>query len=74
MDLTRRPSFRLGAGRYEDALRAAREVRRRSQRAEKRYVKDGELYEQQRSNALRALDRNSRQVGRFRRSVIAGAV
>jgi len=41
-----------GAGRYEDALRDLREkYDEEVQKAEKRYLKDGELYEQQRSDA-----------------------
>jgi preprotein translocase SecA subunit len=59
-----------GAGRYEDALRDLREkYDEEVQRAEKRYVKEGELYEQQRSEALKScteLQRQIRAVSPFR--------
>ena len=54
---------RLGAGRYEDALRELREkYEEEVQKAEKRYLKDGELYEQQRSDALKRSTEIQRQV------------
>jgi preprotein translocase SecA subunit len=59
-----------GAGRYEDALRELREkYDEEVQNAEKRYVKDGELYEQQRSQALKRsteLQREIREISPFR--------
>jgi preprotein translocase SecA subunit len=59
-----------GAGRYEDALRELREkYDEEVQKAEKRYVKDGELYEQQRSQALKRsteLQREIREISPFR--------
>jgi preprotein translocase SecA subunit len=59
-----------GAGRYEDALRELREkYDEEVQKAEKRYVKEGELYEQQRSEALKRcteLQRQIREVSPFR--------
>ena len=52
-----------GAGRYEDALRELREkYEEEVQKAEKRYLKDGELYEQQRSDALKRSTEIQRQV------------
>jgi preprotein translocase SecA subunit len=58
-----------GAGRYEDALRELREkYDEEIQKAEKRYVKDGELYEQQRSQALKRsteLQREIREISPF---------
>ena len=52
-----------GAGRYEDALRELREkYDEEVQKAEKRYLKDGELYEQQRSDALKRSTEIQRQV------------
>ena len=51
------------AGRYEDALRELREkYDEEVQKAEKRYLKDGELYEQQRSEALKRSTEIQRQV------------
>jgi preprotein translocase SecA subunit len=59
-----------GAGRYEDALRELREkYDEEVQKAEKRYVKEGERYEQQRSEALKRcteLQRQIREVSPFR--------
>ena len=59
-----------GAGRYEDALRELREkYDEEVQKAEKRYVKDGELYGQQRSQALKRsteLQREIREISPFR--------
>ncbi len=59
-----------GAGRYEDALRELREkYDEEIQNAEKRYVKEGELYEQQRSQALKRsteLQREIREISPFR--------
>ena len=59
-----------GAGRYEDALRELREkYDEEVQKAEKRYVKDGELYERQRSDALRRsteIQRQVREISPFR--------
>jgi preprotein translocase SecA subunit len=59
-----------GAGRYEDALRELREkYDEEVQKAEKRYIKEGELYEQQRSEALKRcteLQRQIREVSPFR--------
>ncbi|HEY6368490.1 MAG TPA: preprotein translocase subunit SecA [Candidatus Binatia bacterium] len=59
-----------GVGRYEDALRELREkYDEEVQKAEKRYVKDGELYEQQRSQALKRsteLQREIREISPFR--------
>jgi preprotein translocase SecA subunit len=59
-----------GAGRYEDALRELREkYDEEIQKAEKRYVKEGELYEQQRSQALKRsteLQREIREISPFR--------
>jgi preprotein translocase subunit SecA len=59
-----------GAARYEDALRDLREkYEEEVQKAEKRYVKEGELYQQQRSDALRRsteLQRQIRDVSPFR--------
>jgi hypothetical protein len=51
------------AGRYEDALRELRETYDEEvQKAEKRYVKDGEVYERQRSEALKRSTEIQRQV------------
>jgi preprotein translocase SecA subunit len=59
-----------GAGRYEDALRELREkYDEEIQKAEKRYVKDGEPFEQQRSQALKRsteLQREIREISPFR--------
>jgi preprotein translocase SecA subunit len=59
-----------GASRYEDALRELREkYEEEIQKAEKRYTKEGELCEQQRSDALRRsteLQREIREVSPFR--------
>jgi preprotein translocase subunit SecA len=59
-----------GAGRYEDALRELRETYDEEvQKAEKSYIKEGELYEQQRSDALKRsteLQRQIREVSPFR--------
>jgi preprotein translocase SecA subunit len=59
-----------GAGRYEDALRELREkYDEEVQKAEKRYVQEGERYEQQRSEALKRcteLQRQIREVSPFR--------
>jgi preprotein translocase SecA subunit len=59
-----------GAGRYEDALRELREkYDEEVQNAEKRYVKESELYEQQRGEALKRcteLQRQIREVSPFR--------
>jgi preprotein translocase SecA subunit len=59
-----------GAGRYEDALRELREkYDEEVQKAEKRYIKEGELYEQQRSETLKRcteLQRQIREVSPFR--------
>jgi preprotein translocase SecA subunit len=58
------------AGRYEDALRELRETYEEEvQRVEKRYVKEGELYQQQRSNALKRsteIQRQIREISPFR--------
>jgi preprotein translocase SecA subunit len=58
------------AGRYEDALRELREkYEEEVQKAEKQYLKDGELYEQQRSNALKRsteIQRQIREISPFR--------
>jgi hypothetical protein len=52
-----------GEGRYEDALRGLREKYEEDvQKAEKRYLKEGELYEQQRSDALKRSTEIQRQV------------
>ena len=59
-----------GAARYEDALRELREkYDEEVQKAEKRHIKEGELYEQQRSEALKRcteLQRQIREVSPFR--------
>jgi preprotein translocase SecA subunit len=59
-----------GAGRYEDALRELREkYDEEIQKAEKRYIKEGELHEQQRSGTLKRcteLQRQIREVSPFR--------
>jgi preprotein translocase SecA subunit len=59
-----------GAGRYEDALRELREkYDEEVQKAEKRYVKDGELCERQRGDALKRsteIQREIRQLSPFR--------
>jgi preprotein translocase SecA subunit len=59
-----------GAGRYEDALRDLREkYDEEIQKAEKRYLKEGEVYEQQRSQALKRsteLQREIREISPFR--------
>jgi preprotein translocase SecA subunit len=59
-----------GAARYEDALRELREkYEEEVQRAEKKLLKDGEAFEQQRSEALRRtteLQRQIRSVSPFR--------
>jgi preprotein translocase SecA subunit len=59
-----------GAARYEDALRDLREkYDEEVQKADKRYVKEGELYQQQRSDALKRateLQRQIREVSPFR--------
>src|SRR5499433_2139676 len=59
-----------GAGRYEDALRELRErYDDEVQKAEKRYLKEGELYQQQRSDALKRsteLQREIREISPFR--------
>ena len=59
-----------GAARYEDALRELREkYEEEVQRAEKKYVKDGEVFEQQRSDALKRstdLQREIRAISPFR--------
>src|SRR5215467_9559192 len=59
-----------GAGRYEDTLRELRErYDDEVQKAEKRYVKDGELYQQQRSEALKRstdIQRQIRELSPFR--------
>jgi preprotein translocase SecA subunit len=58
------------AGRYEDALRELREkYEEEVQKAEKQYLKDGESYEQQRSNALKRsteIQRQIREISPFR--------
>ncbi|MEX0802801.1 MAG: preprotein translocase subunit SecA [Candidatus Binatia bacterium] len=59
-----------GAGRYEDALRDLREkCEEEVRKAEARYVKDGELFQQQRSDALKRsteLQRQIREISPFR--------
>jgi preprotein translocase SecA subunit len=59
-----------GAGRYEDALRELREkYEEEVQRAEKKRLKDGEAFEQQRSDALKRtteLQREIRAISPFR--------
>src|SRR5687767_437778 len=59
-----------GAARYEDALREIREkYEEEVQRAEKKYIKDGEVFEQQRGNALKRttdLQREIRAISPFR--------
>jgi preprotein translocase SecA subunit len=59
-----------GAARYEDALRELREkYEEEVQKAEKRYLKEGELYQQQRSDALKRsteLQHEIREVSPFR--------
>jgi preprotein translocase SecA subunit len=59
-----------GAARYEDALRELREkYEEEVQRAEKKYLKDGEVYEQQRGEALKRsteLQREIRAISPFR--------
>ncbi len=59
-----------GAARYEDALRELREkYEEEIQKAEKRYLKEGELYQQQRSDALKRsteIQREIREVSPFR--------
>jgi preprotein translocase SecA subunit len=57
-------------GRYEDALRELREkYEEEIRKAETRYLKDGELYDQQRSNALKRsteIQRQIREISPFR--------
>jgi preprotein translocase subunit SecA len=59
-----------GAARYEDALREIREkYEEEVQRAEKKYIKDGEVFEQQRGDALKRttdLQREIRAISPFR--------
>jgi preprotein translocase SecA subunit len=59
-----------GTGRYEDALRELREkYEEEVQRAEARHLKDGELYDQQRSVALKRsteIQREIREISPFR--------
>src|SRR5215468_1247653 len=59
-----------GAARYEDALAQLREkYEEEVQKAEKRYLKEGELYQQQRSDALKRsteLQREIREISPFR--------
>ncbi len=59
-----------GAARYEDALRELREkYEEEVQKAEKKYVKDGEIFGQQRSDALKQttdLQREIRAISPFR--------
>jgi preprotein translocase SecA subunit len=59
-----------GAARYEDALHELREkYEEEVQKAEQRYVKEGEVYQQQRSDALKRsteLQRQIREVSPFR--------
>jgi preprotein translocase SecA subunit len=59
-----------GGARYEDALRELREkYEEEVQKAEKRYLKEGETYQQQRSDALKRsteLQREIREVSPFR--------
>jgi len=59
-----------GAGRYEDTLTELREkYEEEVQKAEKRYLKEGELYQQQRSDALKRsteLQRQIREMSPFR--------
>jgi preprotein translocase SecA subunit len=59
-----------GAARYEDALREIREkYEEEIQRAEKKYIKDGEVFEQQRGDALKRtteLQREIRAISPFR--------
>ncbi|MGE5819520.1 MAG: preprotein translocase subunit SecA, partial [Deltaproteobacteria bacterium] len=59
-----------GAARHEDALRELREkYEEEVQKAEKRYLKEGELYQQQRSDALKRsteLQHEIREVSPFR--------
>jgi preprotein translocase SecA subunit len=59
-----------GAGRYEDALRELRErYEEEIQKAEARYVKEGEVYDQRRSNALKRsteIQREIRGISPFR--------
>jgi preprotein translocase SecA subunit len=59
-----------GAGRYEDALRELREkYEDEVQRAEKKYLKEGEIFEQQRGDALKRttdLQREIRAISPFR--------
>ena len=59
-----------GAGRYEDALRELRErYEEEIQRAEKKYLKDGEIFERQRGDALKRtteLQREIRAISPFR--------
>ncbi|HEY1268033.1 MAG TPA: hypothetical protein VGH16_12330, partial [Candidatus Binatia bacterium] len=59
-----------GAARYEDALRELREKYEEDvQKAEKKYRKEGEVYEQQRSDALKSLtevQRRLRELSPFR--------
>ena len=59
-----------GAARYEDSLRELREkYEEEVQRAEKKYIKDGEIFDQQRSEALKRtteLQREIRAISPFR--------
>jgi preprotein translocase SecA subunit len=59
-----------GAARYEDTLRELREkYEEEVQQAEKKYIKDGEIFEQQRSDALKRsteLQREIRAISPFR--------
>jgi preprotein translocase SecA subunit len=59
-----------GAARYEDALRELREKYEEDvQRAEKKYIKEGEIFEQQRGDALKRtteLQREIRAISPFR--------
>ena len=59
-----------GAGRYEDALRELREkYEEEIQRAEKKYLKEGEIFEKQRGDALKRtteLQREIRAISPFR--------
>jgi preprotein translocase SecA subunit len=59
-----------GAGRYEDALRELREkYEEEIQRAEKKYLKEGEIFERQRGDALKRtteLQREIRAISPFR--------
>ena len=69
-----------GAARYEDALREIREkYEEEVQSAEKKYIKDGEIFGQQRSDALKRtteLQREIRAISPFRaaRETLRGSV